>query len=143
MHMHELKFFIVDNDEFYTTLLKRKLENLGYENICVFHESDLALEKLGEKPDVVLLEQGLDNLADNEVLKKIKRIDPNMYVVMLSTEDELYAKDEALKQGAFATVEKGPKEQHDLQIVLKRIIEVRELLQKSKSGFTNRLMTIF
>jgi DNA-binding NtrC family response regulator len=137
--MNNLSIFIVDDDMFYSTLFKKKLKNLGYENVTVFNDGDSCLKNLGMKPDVILLDYNMDNLSGYEVLKKIKRYDPNMYVVMVSAQEAIKPAVDALKHGAFDYIQKGEKEQEKIADVLARIIQVQEMLERAKPTFLKKI----
>jgi DNA-binding NarL/FixJ family response regulator len=128
--MNDLNFFIVANEPFYSTLLNRELNNLGYENIRTFYSGEQTIKNLGEKPDVVLLDIDLDNFTGADVLKQIKAYDPNFYVVVFITQDELPLMQNLLKLGAFEVIQKGDKEQKELEKVIKKIIDIRNSLNK-------------
>lgn len=128
--MNDLNFFIVANEPFYSTLLNRELNNLGYENIRTFYSGEQTIKNLGEKPDVVLLDIDLDNFTGADVLKQIKAYDPNFYVVVFITQDELPLMQNLLKLGAFEVILKGDKEQKELEKVIKKIIDIRNSLNK-------------
>jgi DNA-binding NarL/FixJ family response regulator len=128
--MNDLNFFIVANEPFYSTLLNRELNNLGYENIRTFYSGEQTIKNLGEKPDVVLLDIDLDNFTGADVLKQIKAYDPNFYVVVFITQDELPLMQNLLKLGAFEVIQKGDKEQKELEKVIKKIIDILNSLNK-------------
>ena len=131
----ELKIFIVDDDPFYLNILKQTLSNLGYQNVSMFESGTACLQKLNEKPDVILLDYNMDTYTGYEVLKKIKRFDPNIYVVMISSQDDVKSAVDTLKHGAFDYIQKGDDDEKVIKHVLERIIKVKDLLKKSKPNF--------
>jgi polysaccharide export outer membrane protein len=137
--MNDLKIFLVDDDAFYLNLLKQHLSNLGCEQISVFENGTDCLNQLQDNPDVVFLDYSMDALTGIEVLNKIKRNNPNIFVVMISAQDNIQPAVNSLKQGAFDYIEKGDDDQSKIKDVLQRIIEVKELLDSSKPSIFKRL----
>lgn len=91
---NKIKIFLVDDDALYLKLLEIEfgkhsdflLESFGTGEICV--------ENLSNKPDVIILDYHLDSIekmAMNgiETLDKIKAIDPDIPVIMLSSQDKI------------------------------------------------------
>lgn len=139
-HLKDLKIFIVDDDKFYLNILKQTVQNLGCENVTIFNEGATCLNQLNQKPDVVLLDYNMDTLTGYEVLKKIKRFDPNIYVVMVSGQEEVKPAVDSLKHGAFDYLQKGKNEGEKIKQVLEKIIEVKEILRKSKPSFFRTIL---
>lgn len=131
----KIKIFIVDDELFCLHMYKQDIENLGYENITAFENGIDCVESLNKKPDVIFLDYKLGDMSGFEVLTKIKRFDPNIYVVMISGQDQIEPAVEALKHGAFDYIQKGDTTQARMKEVLDRIHEVKALIRKSKPGF--------
>jgi len=69
------------------------------------------------------------------VLKKIKRFNPNIYVVMVSSQEEIKTVVDTLKHGAFDYIQKNELEEKSVKQVLHKIIEVRDHLKRTKPSF--------
>lgn len=136
--MDTLKIFVVDDDIYYLHLFQQHLLNIGYEQISLFENGTDCLKALNEKPDIIFLDHNMDTMSGYEVLKKIKRFDPNMYVVMVSGQEDIKSAVDALKHGAFDYIQKGDDEMTKIKDVIVKIIEVRELLQQSKPGLIKK-----
>ncbi len=95
------QLFLVDDDELILKSFSRHLKNLGFENIKTFDNGGAALNQLTENPFLVLLDYQMADLNGFEVLRKIKRYNPNTYVIMLSSQDDLQSAVNTLKFGAF------------------------------------------
>jgi DNA-binding NtrC family response regulator len=137
--MEQLKIFIVDDDQFYISLFEQQVRNLGYSQVSTFNSGTECLNQLNDKPDVIFLDHNMDTLSGYEVLKKIKRFDPNLFVVMISAQEEIKTAVDSLKHGAFDYIQKGDNEIDKIQEVLQRIIDVKEMLRKSKPGFFKKI----
>jgi two-component system OmpR family response regulator len=90
----KIRLFLVDDDELYLKLLEIEfMENADF-IVETFATGELCLEKLSHKPDVIILDyhlDGIDKKAINgiETLDKIKAFDPDIPVVMLSSQDKI------------------------------------------------------
>lgn len=68
--------------------------------------ADEALSKLGENPQIALVDAGLDNAAGYELCQKIKAASPNIAVVMLSSKQQPYDRAKGSAVGADDFVDK-------------------------------------
>lgn len=137
--MQDLKIFVVDDDLYYLNLFEQYLTNLGCSNISTFECGTDCLNQLEEKPDVIFLDYQMDILTGYEVLKKIKRYDPNIYVVMISAQEEIKPVVDALKHGAFDYLQKGDNEPQKVREVLSRIMEVQDILKRTRPNLFKKL----
>lgn len=139
----QLKIFVVDDEIFYLNILEQHIRNLGYEEVIVFSNGTDCLNRITEKPDVVFLDYSMDTLTGYEVLKKIKRYNPNIYIVMISGQEDIEAAVDTLKHGAFDYIQKGEMEEEKIEQVLERILEVKDLLKQSNPNFIRKFLQIF
>jgi polysaccharide export outer membrane protein len=135
----QLKIFVVDDEIFYLNILKQHICNLGYEDVTTFESGTECLDRLSEKPDVIFLDYNMDILSGYDILKKIKRFDPNIYVVMISGQEEIKPVIDTLKHGAFDYIKKGDVEEEKIKIVLESVLEVKDLLERSKPNLLKKL----
>ena len=90
----KISIFLVDDDALYLTLLQTELsENQGY-IIKTFANGELCLEKISEVPDIIVLDYHLNGIEKNalnglDTLRKIKIINPDIPVIMLSSQDKI------------------------------------------------------
>lgn len=136
----KLKIFIVDDEILYLNIFEQYIRGLGYNNITAFQDGSDCVNSLGEKPDVVFLDYNMEPFTGYEILKKIKRYNPNIYVVMISGQNEIKPAIDSLKFGAFDYIEKGDSEVQKLDNVLKRIHIINDSIERSKP---NLLKTLF
>ncbi len=124
--MDDTKIFLVDDDLFSLNSYRQNLDNLGYINISLFLNGTICLNNLYKKPLVVFLDYNMDDLNGFEVLKKIKRYDPNIYVVIISAQESIKVAIDALKYGAFDYIIKGDNELEKMRDVLLRIKSIQK-----------------
>lgn len=82
--------------------------------------ADEALGKLGENPQVALVDAGLDNAAGYELCQKIKAASPNVAVVMLSSKQQPYDRARGSAVGADDFVDKP----FDTQQLLEKVTTI-------------------
>jgi polysaccharide export outer membrane protein len=83
----------------------------------------------------------MENLTGMEVLKKVKRFDPNIYVVFISGQEDIFTAVEALKLGAFDYIIKGENDITSIEKVLIKIKNVKEMLNRKEPGFFRRFIS--
>jgi len=139
----QFKIFLVDDDLFSLSLYEQSLRNLGYQDITTFESGTDCLNQLNQNPQVIFLDHNLDNtLSGFETLKKIKRFDPNTYVVMVSGQEDMQQALDALRYGAFDYLIKGQNEVEKMQLVLDRIAQIQEMLSKKKPSTLKRFLSL-
>jgi CheY-like chemotaxis protein len=82
--------------------------------------ADEALGKLGENPQVALVDAGLDNAGGYELCQKIKAASPNVAVVMLSSKQQPYDRARGSAVGADDFVDKP----FDTQQLLEKVTTI-------------------
>ncbi len=95
-----VKIMVVADDEGILNLLERFLVSLGYETI-VADNGEEALEKMNEKPEIVILDMMMPGMNGFEVLEKIKEQAPSTEVIVIIGLDETELGVECLERGAF------------------------------------------
>lgn len=133
----QLKAFIVDDDPFSTELYKKHLTDNGFTSVVCFDNGQDCLNQLTQEPSIIFLDYQMQPLNGLEVLKKIKRFDPDIFIVLISAQLDMQVAINALKYGAFDYIIKG---QNDLQMmdhVLEKISRiVTDLSQRNKKGWS-------
>lgn len=137
------KIFIVDDDLFTLNFFRQNLENLGYQNTSLFTDGLMCVNHLHQKPSLIFLDHNMGELTGFDVLKKIKRYDPNIHVVIVSAQENMSIAIDALKYGAFDYIIKGENELEEMKGVIERINTLEEELKKIKPNILRRLFSIF
>ena len=89
-----LKIFLVDDDTVYLKSLEIDFLHRGDFSIETFVTGELCVANLSHKPDLVILDYHLDGISRDaingiETLDKIKAYDPEITVIMLSSQDKI------------------------------------------------------
>jgi two-component system, OmpR family, response regulator len=90
----KIKLFLVDDDAMFLKLLE--IEFLQHADFAIetFPTGELCIANLSHAPDVIILDYHLDGIDKNamngiETLDKIKSFNPDIPVVMLSSQDKI------------------------------------------------------
>lgn len=141
---YQFKFFIVDDDFFCANVYQQYLSTtLHYTDITYYNNGNDCLNNLNLNPDIIFLDHNMEDLTGFEVLKKIKRYNPNIYVVMVSGQENIKTAIDALKYGAFDYVIKDKDVCAKMGVVINKIIKVKEELEKSNPNLIKRFLSVF
>lgn len=112
------------------------LENKGYDVITVTNGYD-ALEELEENKniDIVFLDESMPGITGLETLTKIKDINPNVPVVMITKNEAEHVMEEAIGSQIADYLIK-PVNPHQILLTLKKIVDEKRLVQdKTNSDY--------
>lgn len=139
----DLKIFLVDDDPVYRSIYAYYLKTLGYDNISQFTDGLQCVNNLVQSPDIILLDHDMGAMNGTETLKKIKRYNPDIFVIYLSGQDQLEVAVDALKYGAFDYIIKGSaNEKQRVTGVLNKIMDVRKRTATKNPGKWNRFFSL-
>lgn len=131
MENKAFKIFVVEDNDWYNRLLVHNLElNPDYEVVSFFNGKD-CLMGLSENPDIITLDYRLPDMTGFDVLQKIKQMNEDIEVILISEQDEIEVVVELLKHGAYDYIVKSNDiKERLLNAVnnLKRRIELRKEL---------------
>jgi len=111
MNTQGLNLFIIDDNQLMATGLKIYLNNrFGTNlNISTFNTGVSALKEVDKNTGIVILDYQLEGENGNDILKSIKRINPNTEVIMLSSNEDIATAIDSFRNGATDYVVKGEK----------------------------------
>lgn len=93
--------YVVEDNEWYNQLLVHNLSlNPDFE-VVPFQNGKDCLEKLGRKPDVVTLDYRLPDMSGIDVLRRIKKENPEIQVILISEQADINVVVDLLKEGAY------------------------------------------
>jgi two-component system, OmpR family, response regulator len=114
---------------------------------------EMALEKMDEEPNVIILDYHLDSVDEGamnglEVLQKIKQRYPKVPVIFLSNQDRIEVAANTVRFGAYDYVVKNESAFHRIEILLNNIFGHAQLkknlgTQKFFNGMLIILLIIF
>ncbi len=126
-----LKIFVVDDNSFCRELYAQHLKNIGFTDVHLFDNGQECINNLTLQPDIIFLDHEMEPLNGLEVLKKIKRFNPDIYLVVVSGQDNMQVSINALKYGAFDYIIKGEKDEELITKVTDKIIHIMNLMSKN------------
>ncbi len=124
--------FIVDDEQAISKLLTYWVRDKWKYDIEVFSNGEDVLRKLSSKPDLILLDIMLPGVDGIEVLKRVKQLDENLPVIMLSAQGSIEVAVDALKFGAFDYFPK-PIDIQRLEPAIKNAIKSYDLTRELES----------
>jgi len=121
----------VDDDSVACELLREVLEQEGYE-VDTATTGQAAMQLAREVPfDLALLDIRMPDINGIEVLKALKRVNPQMPVLMMTAYSSMDTTIEAIREGAYDYLSK-PCKMEELTITVKRALEQYQLLRENQ-----------
>ncbi|MEZ0486655.1 response regulator [Fibrella aquatica] len=136
-----LSIFLIDDDPFCGQLYEQHIRNLGHTNVTLFSDGQECLNHLTDQPDVIFLDYRMEPMDGLEVLRKVKRFNPDIYMVVVSGQDDMKVAVNALKYGAFDYIIKDDNDLEKIETVLKKIQTVMDLLKQRPQGKVQKLLS--
>ncbi|MFZ7128249.1 MAG: response regulator [Desulfobacterales bacterium] len=116
-----VKVLMVDDEAQFRETTRKILNRRGFETLIAGSGPE-ALQKLDENPDVVILDVKMPEMDGHQVLREIKKRNPDLPVIMLTGHGELPSAREALVEGAFDYLSKPC----DIDLLASKIHEAHE-----------------
>ncbi len=139
---NKIKVFVVDDDQLFATQIIKDLNLLEISDIQHFQNGYSCLHNLDKQPTVIFLDHYLDDIKGYDVLKKIKRYDPNIYVIMVSSQEDIKVAVDALKLGAFDYIQKRLVNKDELDKVLTKVVQVIKLIEENRSNNFGKFLNL-
>jgi len=138
-----IKLFLVDDDALYLKSLEIDFLQQADFEIETFATGELCIANLSHNPDVVILDyhlDGLDKTAMNgiDTLDKIKAFNPNIPVVMLSSQDKIDVAIDCMHHKAADYVVKSETALLRLQKIITTIFQFKKI-EKELSWYMDRM----
>jgi DNA-binding NtrC family response regulator len=139
----KIKLFLVDDDAVYLKLMEIEFLQHGDFDIETYPTGEICLENLSHNPDVIILDfylNGVDKNAMNglDTLDKIKAANPNIPVVMLSSQDKIDIAISCMHHGALDYVVKSETAFVRLQKIITSIFEFKKI-EKQLNWYMDRM----
>lgn len=127
----ETLIFIIDDDPSIIKFLKYWVEEKLNCKTRTFTNGLDALNSLNENPDLVLLDIVMPEINGIEILKRIKKIDEDLPIIILSGQEEVETAVQALRIGAFDYISK-PIDTNRIEPAINNAIKNYELHKQIK-----------
>ncbi len=140
---NKIKLFLVDDDAVFLKSLEIEFLHHGDFVIETFATGELCIEKLSNKPDIIILDyhlDGIDKTAINgvETLDKIKSYNAEIPVVMLSSQDKIEVAISCMHHKAFDYVVKSETAFVRLQKIINTIFHYQKI-EKELNWYMSRM----
>lgn len=140
---NKIKLFLVDDDILFLKSLEIEfLDHADFE-IETYSTGELCLANLSNKPDVVILDYHLDGIDKNAIngidtLDKIKAVNPEIAVIMLSSQDKIEVAIDCMHHQAFDYVVKSETAFVRLQKIISSLYEFKKM-KKELNWYMDRM----
>ncbi len=126
-----MKIYVVDDERIIRVSLADELRDAGYE-VFEFANANSALMQMdGVKPNIVITDFKMPDINGIEFLERIKIIDKNIYVVLMTAYSTVSTAVEAMKLGAYDYIEK-PFDNEKVLLIIERILELKQVKDENK-----------
>ena len=139
----KIKLFLVDDDALFLKKLEIEfLQHADFE-IETYATGELCLDNLTKNPDVIILDYHLDGINKNaingmETLDKIKVSNPDIPVVILSSQDKIDVAIDCMHHRAYDYVVKSETAFIRLQKIITSIFSYKKM-EKELSWYMERM----
>lgn len=143
MKNEKIKLFLVDDDALFLKALQIEFLQHADFTIETYATGELCMQNLSHNPDVIILDyhlDGIDKTAMNGMatLDKIKASNPDIPVVMLSSQDKIDVAINCMHHRAFDYVVKSETAFMRLQKIITTIFRYKKM-EKELSWYMDRM----
>ena len=143
MKNEKIKLFLVDDDALFLKSLE--IDFLQHADFIIetFATGELCMDNLSHNPDVIILDYRLDSIVQHamngiETLDKIKTFNPDIPVVMLSSQDKIEVAINCMHHMAFDYVVKSETAFVRLQKIIATIFRYKKM-EKELNWYMSKL----
>ena len=101
-----MKINIIEDDKVFNKLIEHALKLNPEDEVTSYFNGQDFIKNLSNDPDIVTLDLGLPDMAGDEVLRRIKRFNPDIEVIIISGQDDISTAVQLLKEGAYDYIPK-------------------------------------
>ena len=139
----KIKLFLVDDDALFLKSLEIEFLEHGDFAIETYSTGELCMQSLSRGPDIIILDYQLDGIEKNamngmDTLVKIKDYNPDIPVVMLSSQDKIEVAINCMHHRAFDYVVKSETAFIRLQKIITTIFRYKKM-EKELSWYMDRM----
>lgn len=143
MNTEKIKLFLVDDDAVFLKSLEIDFMEHADFVIETYATGELCMKSLSHTPDVIILDYHLDGIDKNAMngiatLDKIKAINPDIPVVMLSSQDKIDIAISCMHHRAFDYVVKSETAFVRLQQIITTIFKYKKM-EKQLNWYMDRM----
>lgn len=125
------KILVIDDEESMRTACRLILEKEGFDTDTA-ENGIIGLEKVEKnRPDIVIVDLKMPRLSGQEVLDRLRMIDPDIIPIVITGYATVESAVEAMKKGAYDFLPK-PFTPEELRIIIHRGLERKKLIQETQ-----------
>ena len=122
--MSALKVFIVEDNKWYGEILMHHLSlNPDFE-IHLFEDAASCISNLNLNPDVITIDFTLPDMNGEELLEKIKQINPTLPIIFISAQENIATAVNLIKKGVSNYI---VKDDHTKDLLWNELLKIQEL----------------
>ena len=139
----KILLFLVDDDVLFLKSLQMEFTHNTESEIQTFITGELCLESISQSPDVIVLDYYLNSVNKNainglETLDRIKSTNPEIPVIMLSSQDKIDVAVNCMKHQAFDYIVKSETAFLRLQRTITTIFHYQKI-EKALSWYMEKM----
>ena len=134
------KTFIVEDDVFFNNVLLDALSENKYLQCSSYFTGNQVLKKISQNPDFIILDYRLTDMVADDIIEKYKSYNPNIKIVIISSQTDIKIATTLIKLGADDYVIKDENALSFLNNILQSYIKEKQLLEENnnlKNQFQN------
>lgn len=129
-----LKTLLVDNDCFSMAMYEQHLSNMGCSNVKTFDNDMDCISNIEKDTRVIFLDYRLNPEKGLQVLRDIKAMRPDIYLVFITGPSGTLEALFSLKYGAFEYIIKDENYAANLKMVLDKIQQIERMIYRRPGG---------
>ena len=143
MNEKKILLFLVDDDALFLKSLEIEFAQNTESAIKTFETGELCLDNLSQNPDIIILDYYLNSVEKDainglETLDKIKAINPQVPVIILSSQDKIEVAVNCMKHQAFDYIVKSETAFIRLQKAITTIFHYQKI-EKALSWYMEKM----
>ena len=143
MNEKKILLFLVDDDAFFLKSLEIEFAQNTKSIIKTFATGELCLKNLSQNPDIIVLDYHLNGINKNainglETLDRLKTANPQIPVIMLSSQDKIEVAVNCMKHQAFDYIVKSETAFLRLQRAITTIFHYQKI-EKALSWYMEKM----
>ena len=121
MSGNRVNIFLVEDNELYALILDEQLKNMANIKLTTYPSAEEAIKNLHLSPDLIILDYYLEGMNGMDALKEIKNKNPNIPVIVLSSQKDTQVAVDTLQAGANNYFNKRKLHIGDLNSVINKV----------------------
>lgn len=134
------QIFLVEDNEIYSMMLDYILSKDSIYKFVNFRSGEDCIENLYLHPDIIILDYGLPGINGYDTLMEIKKHNPHIHVVILTSHEDQQIKEKLLAAGADDYVLKQGLIAAQVITKIESILEKQELEKPNYSEMKSKLL---